>query len=115
MSFYVRLFLQYALTLLAALTINFFLPRLAPGDPILTILPADVVAAMSREEIARVLADYGLDLPLWQQYLNYLAGIASGDFGTSVLRCPPSAPTSSACPRAAGRGTWAWRNGSSCR
>lgn len=89
MAYYVRLFLQYGLTLLAALSLNFFLPRLAPGEPILTILPADAVQGMSEAEIAKVLADYGLDLPIWHQYWNYLAGMMHGDFGTSVLMGMP--------------------------
>lgn len=90
MFYYIRLIFQYALTLLAALTINFFLPRLAPGDPINAILSPDVVSAMSESEIAEVLADYGLDLPIWQQYWNYLQGIATGDFGISVALGMPT-------------------------
>jgi peptide/nickel transport system permease protein len=88
-AFYARLALQYAVTLLAALTINFFLPRLAPGEPIDAILPPDVVESMSDAEIAAVLADYGLDLPIWQQYWNYLTGLFHGDFGTSVALSMP--------------------------
>ena len=89
MAYYARLIPQYGLTLLAALTLNFLLPRLAPGEPILTILPADAVQGMSEAEIAAVLADYGLDLPIWQQYWNYLTGLFHGDFGTSVLMGMP--------------------------
>lgn len=90
MLYYLRLTLQYALTLLAALTINFFLPRLAPGEPIEAILGGDVIAVMSPEEIQRVLAEFGLDLPIWQQYWNYLIGIFTGDFGTSVALGMPA-------------------------
>jgi len=82
--YYLRLFLQYAMTLLAALTINFFLPRLAPGEPIEAIFSEDTLASMSDADIQRVLADYGLDLPIWQQYWNYLSGLFYGDFGTST-------------------------------
>jgi peptide/nickel transport system permease protein len=87
--YYIRLFLQYALTLLAALTINFILPRLAPGAPIDSILPEDVVMEMTPEQIQRVLADYGLDLPILQQYWNYLVGIFHGDFGISTTLGQP--------------------------
>ena len=89
MAYYLRLILQYALTLLAALTINFFLPRLAPGEPINAILPEDVIDEMTPEQIQRVLADYGLDLPVWQQYWNYISGLFSGDFGISVALGEP--------------------------
>lgn len=90
MVYYLRLIGQYGVTLLAALTINFLLPRLAPGEPINAILSPDVIAAMSEDEILRVLADYGLDLPVWQQFGHYLSGIVSGDFGTSVALGMPA-------------------------
>lgn len=82
--YYIRLVLQYAVTVLAALTINFFLPRLAPGNPIDAILPEDVLQEMTDEQILQVLADYGLDLPIWQQYWNYLTGMIHRDFGIST-------------------------------
>ncbi|MFV0244419.1 MAG: ABC transporter permease [Qingshengfaniella sp.] len=89
MFYYGRLILQYALTLLAALTINFLLPRLAPGSPINAILGPDVIEAMTPDEIQAVLADFGLDLPIWQQYWIYLSGVFQADFGTSVALAMP--------------------------
>jgi peptide/nickel transport system permease protein len=58
----------------------FFLIHLVPGDPILQMLgegatPADIGAM--RHEI-------GLDLPLYQQYLRYWAGVLHGDLGSSI-------------------------------
>ena len=38
----------------------------------------------SPEVIAHYREKFGLDRPLWQQYLSYLAGIAQGDFGLSL-------------------------------
>ena len=87
--YYIRLFLQYGITLLAALTINFLLPRIAPGDPLDHILGEENLMAMSAAEQLEVLADYGLDQPLPVQYVNYLAGILQGDFGESVLLGEP--------------------------
>jgi len=89
MMYYVRLVLQYAVTLFVALSINFFLPRLAPGEPINSLLPQDVIDEMSEEQIQRVLADYGLDLPILEQFWNYFTGIFSGDFGISVALGKP--------------------------
>ena len=89
MAYYLRLFFQYAITLLAALTINFMLPRLAPGSPLASILSEDVLAAMSDAEIQQVLAEYGLDLTIWQQYWSYLTGLFSGDFGISTALSEP--------------------------
>ena len=64
-------------TLLAIVTISFFLIRFAPGGPFdqARALPADVVANLN--------AAYGLDRPLWQQYTTYLRHLAHGDFGPS--------------------------------
>ena len=89
MAYYVRLATQYAITILAALTVNFLLPRMAPGGPIYAILPSDVIETMSAAELAEVLSSYGLDLPVWQQYWNYMIGIFSGDFGNSVALSMP--------------------------
>ena len=64
-------------TLLAIVTISFFLIRFAPAGPFdrARALPADVVANLD--------AAYGLDRPLWQQYTSYLRDLAHGDFGPS--------------------------------
>ncbi len=89
LNYYLRLFFQYGITLLAALTINFTLPRIAPGDPLDYLLGEDVLGAMSEAEKQAVLADYGLDLPIIAQYGHYLAGLFRGDFGDSVLLGQP--------------------------
>ncbi|HVC02418.1 MAG TPA: ABC transporter permease subunit [Steroidobacteraceae bacterium] len=64
-------------TLLAIVTISFFLIHLAPGGPFdqEQTLPADVVANLN--------AAYGLDRPIWVQYTRYLGDLARGDFGPS--------------------------------
>lgn len=81
---YLRIFAQYAAVLAIALSLNFLLPRIAPGSPIYYLLGPNVVAAMSQEELADVLRQFGLDKPLWAQFLAYLRGIATGDFGASA-------------------------------
>lgn len=73
---------QYALVLLAALTLNFFLPRLMPGSP-LAFLAGENVGMLSPSEIAQVRARYGLDQPLFTQYLRYLKNMVTGDWGYS--------------------------------
>ena len=39
---------------------------------------------MTPEALAALEANYGLDKPLWQQYLVYLTNILHGNFGTSI-------------------------------
>ena len=64
-------------TLLIVITLAFFMMRLAPGGPF------DQERALPPEIERNVLAAYGLDEPLWRQYLDYLAGLTRGDFGPS--------------------------------
>ena len=69
------------LTLFLASLLVFFSRFLVPGDPISFLLRG---RKPSPEAIAQVTAQYGLDLPPWQQYLNWVAGILQGDFGRSL-------------------------------
>ena len=67
-------------TLFAVVLIVFAASRAMPGDPIGTMLSdhsADVAMA------ARLRAEYGLDRPLHEQLLQYIAGLLHGDFGLS--------------------------------
>lgn len=67
--------------LLVLLTVVFVLLHVAPGDPVLAIAPP----AAPQEVIDRLRHDLGLDKPLWEQYLDYLAGIARLDLGESLV------------------------------
>jgi oligopeptide transport system permease protein len=64
-------------TLFAIITIAFFLIRVAPGGPFNLERPLD---PRIMENLRRL---YRLDEPLWRQYLDYLFGLARGDFGPS--------------------------------
>ncbi len=69
------------LTLFLASLLVFFSRFLVPGDPIAFLLRG---RTPSPEAIAEVSAQYGLDLPPVQQYLNWVAGVLRGDFGRSL-------------------------------
>jgi oligopeptide transport system permease protein len=64
-------------TLFIIITLAFFIIRLAPGGPF------DEEQALPPEIKANLEAAYGLDQPVWKQYLRYLNGLAHGDFGPS--------------------------------
>ncbi|MDR5682437.1 MAG: ABC transporter permease [Armatimonadota bacterium] len=81
---------QYALVLLVASTINFALPRLMPGSP-LVLLAGEDAASLSAEDRQNLLASLGLDRPVWQQYLHYLGRLAVGDLGYSLQQGRPVA------------------------
>lgn len=63
-------------------TITFFAVRAVPGDPVQAILGGPGSQA-SAEAVAQARADFGLDLPLHVQYINYLGQLLRGDLGTS--------------------------------
>ena len=71
--------------MLVLVTLNFALPRALPGQPIETLSDprsaSFVGDASSRASLERY---YGLDRPLVTQYGDYMAGLATGDLGTSI-------------------------------
>ncbi len=66
--------------LLTAVVLTFVANQFVPGDPILTLL-SDKSGDAALE--TRLRAEYGLDRPLWRQFLGYVGGIVRGDFGLS--------------------------------
>ncbi len=80
---------QYALVLLVAVTLNFAIPRLAPGTPIDYLVPSEQVSTITPEQRERVLAQFGLERPVVEQYGRYLAGILQGDLGYSIQQGRP--------------------------
>jgi len=66
----------------AVATVTFFALRLIPGDPAEAILGGPGSQA-SVEALAQARAEYGLDQPLFTQYVVYLGHLATGDLGTS--------------------------------
>jgi peptide/nickel transport system permease protein len=78
----------YLLAGWVALTLNFFLPRLMPGDPA-TALFARFRGRLAPEAMAALRETFGLtDAPLWSQYLTYLGHALRGDLGISVAYFP---------------------------
>lgn len=74
---------QYVLVLCVALTLNFLLPRVAPGDPINYLLNNEV-NAITAEQREQILSQYGLDRPVLEQYGHYWMDLIQLELGTSV-------------------------------
>jgi len=72
-------------TLLALITITFALIRLLPGDPILNLLGEN----FDPVTYAALLKDYGLDQPIYVQYLRWLWDLLHGDMGVSIVSHQP--------------------------
>lgn len=79
---------QYALVLWVAITLNFLLPRLMPGNP-LALLAGEEVGLLTPQERTQLLAQVGLDQPLPVQYVRYVQNIVTGDFGYSFQKNKP--------------------------
>lgn len=83
---------QYLITILVLLSLNFFLPRMMPGDPLSYLLgdpSTDAPMLLTEEMRANLLAYYGLDKPLAAQYWDYLSGLVRGDLGWSIYYNAP--------------------------
>lgn len=77
-----------ALTIFVAVTFNFLLLRLMPGDPTSRLARVPNATEQTRLELVR---QFGLDKPLWQQYLIYLREVGQGNFGLSFQDQQPVA------------------------
>ena len=76
-SYTLRRLLATIPTLLAVITVCYFLLHAAPGGPF------DSDKQVSEAVLANLQAKYHLDLPPWQQYLFYLNNLLHGDLGAS--------------------------------
>ena len=87
--YFLRKILIYLLTFFLAVTIDWMIPRFMPGDPVTNM----IARASINSNAASVMYEYythvfGLDLPLWQQYLNFWGSLFRGDLGISVYLFP---------------------------
>src|SRR6266699_3034069 len=80
LGFIIQRLLQ-AFTVMLVISFLVFLGVYAIGNPI------DVLISPDADQRVRelVIRQYGLDLPLWQQYLGFLTRLVSGDFGRSFV------------------------------
>jgi peptide/nickel transport system permease protein len=83
----------YLVALWASITINFFIPRLIPGDPAAVLL-ARFQGRMNPQAVIALDLQFGISHdPLWIQYLRYLQQLLHGDLGTSFLYFPTPVST----------------------
>ncbi len=66
--------------------IAFSFIRLLPGDPVMLLSGERVMAP---ERHAQIMAELGLDRPMYVQYFDYLFGLLQGDFGRSIISKRP--------------------------
>jgi len=68
------------ITLFVVFTINFFIFRVMPGDPVSIMVSERILKPSVVEEVKE---RFGLNLPLWQQYILYMKNLLTGYFGYS--------------------------------
>ncbi|MEK3797966.1 ABC transporter permease [Peribacillus sp. FSL H8-0477] len=88
-SGYGKKLFQYGLVLFVALTINFALPRLAPGDPLLYFFGETTLNELTDIQKQQALESMGLGGSIWEQYFVYVKGIVTFDFGSSIKYAEP--------------------------
>lgn len=86
-----KLVIRYLILFFIVISINFILPRLMKADPFLFLSSegTDDVYGLSEEQIKQYYIYYGLDKPLWQQYLYYFKSIFTGNLGFSISKTLP--------------------------
>jgi ABC-type dipeptide/oligopeptide/nickel transport system permease component len=73
-------------TVLVAITLNFFLFRVLPGDAVRNLARVPHASAEFRHSLE---TQFGLDKPMWEQYLIYLRELAHGNMGVSFTNQQP--------------------------
>lgn len=94
MRYVVRRLVLFVVTLWIALTINFFLPRLMPGNPAEAMM-ARFRGRVNPEALKALESAFGINTqaPMIEQYFQYLGNTLTGHFGTSLTFFPQPVST----------------------
>jgi peptide/nickel transport system permease protein len=91
MRYFLRRAAFFVLTLWAAVTLNFLIPRLQPGDPaealVRRLVGQDAAIDPAQVEAVRLMLGIN-DRGILEQYVDYLGAVARGDFGVSFTYYP---------------------------
>lgn len=79
-TFIGRRLVQIVPVLIGISLVSFFLIMLIPGDPVRLVLGPRA----TEDAVAALRAEWGLDRPVWVQYLSYIGNILTGDLGQSL-------------------------------
>ena len=86
-SYLVKRVIVAILLVVVVATINFLIVHFAPGGPTTVLLTNPRITAAQR---AQILASYGLDKPLYTQYVLYIVGMFTGNWGISYFYLEPA-------------------------
>jgi peptide/nickel transport system permease protein len=85
MRYILNRLLWLPVVLWAVASLTFLVLRLVPGDPMGQV----ATLVLDQSQLDRVRAMWGLDQPLWRQYLRFLGGLVQGDLGISMASGVP--------------------------
>jgi peptide/nickel transport system permease protein len=92
----IRRILFYICAIWVAITLDFFIPRLAPGDPVAALVGKMSTKGYVTPQMQQTLsAMFGLNThdPLWLQYFKYLGNLLHGNLGVSIQYFPTPVAT----------------------
>jgi len=84
-----RNIITYAIAFVFILLLNFLLPRMMPGDPLMAIYGDEALIAMTPELRAHLVERFALDEPLWHQFGAYFLALFQGELGYSYYYNAP--------------------------
>jgi len=85
----------YMVALWAAVTFNFIIPRLMPGNPALAYIAKIHAQNVTTAQYNAMLQEFGVNpnVPIWKQYLDYVGALLHGQLGISISQFPSQVST----------------------
>ncbi len=84
--------LWFVITFIVAVLLNFILPRLMPGDPVAVITAKSAQGMSEASAVKEIYENYarefGVDKPMYVQFVTYFTNALKGDFGLSFSQYP---------------------------
>ena len=92
LRYFMRKLFVYGLTFFVAVTVDWAIPHLMPGNPVLALMSRIQAQdpRVAQNLYQHYMRAFNLDLPLWKQYWYFWVSLAHGDLGTSITQFPAS-------------------------
>jgi peptide/nickel transport system permease protein len=90
LRYFLRKLGVYLLTFVVAVTVDWAIPHLMPGNPVLGLMGRIQVQdpKVAQQMYDHYMRAFNLDLPLWKQYAYFWVALFHGDLGTSIVQFP---------------------------
>lgn len=79
-----RNLVKFALLMVGVSIVVFFLVGMSPIDPVQANVGQSAYASMGAEQRAQLASYWGVDVPIWERYINWVVALFQGDMGTSL-------------------------------